>query len=394
MKHFLVLLAAAAVMPDLNQLKQITARHAPVTLKYDEASLSAGDRKALPKLVEAARVLNLIFMDQVWSGNRALYAKLQKDTTPLGKARLHYFWLNKGPWSDLDEHSAFVPGVPARKPMGANFYPDDMTREEFEAWVKTLSPADKEQAIGFFTAYPARPSTQRARLSHLRTVLGLHADTSGDAKLQFSAALLQRFKLPNDADSPLYDKPRKRREKKALRSEEVYDELHRHWATPELTSRNRAIIGLLFYAGLRRSEICNLRWNDINLMEDTIAIRGAKKRAADHVDYVPLLSAAKAYLLKWRAYCSDERQVVFCAISKSGKLLGDKPMSGEKIRLICGAEFAPHDARRTLGTRSIENGTPTNYTQKILRHASATQTLKYAEYIETKELGDKVKLGY
>src|SRR3982750_1523926 len=102
MKHFLVLLAAAAVMPDLNQLNQMTARHAPVTLKYDEAGLSAGDRKALPKLVEAARVLNLLFMDQLWSGDRVLYEKLQKDTTALGKERLHYFWLNKGPWSDLD----------------------------------------------------------------------------------------------------------------------------------------------------------------------------------------------------------------------------------------------------------------------------------------------------
>src|SRR3954454_19242972 len=127
MKHFLVLLAAAAVMPDLNQLKQMTARHAPVSLKYNEASLSAGDRKALPKLVEAARVLNFVFMDQVWSGNRALYAKLQKDTTDIGKARAHSFWPNKGPGSDRNEHSAFAPGVPARKPMGANFYPEDMT---------------------------------------------------------------------------------------------------------------------------------------------------------------------------------------------------------------------------------------------------------------------------
>ena len=151
MKHLLVLLAAAAVMPDLNQLKQMSARFAPVTLKYDAAALSAGDRKALPKLVEAARVLNHLFLDQLWSGNRELYAKLQKDTTPLGKARLHYFWLNKGPWSDLDDHAAFVPGVPARKPLGANFYPPDMTREEFEAWVKTLPAAEREQAIGFFT---------------------------------------------------------------------------------------------------------------------------------------------------------------------------------------------------------------------------------------------------
>jgi hypothetical protein len=151
MRHILVLLAAAAVMPDLNQLNRMSARFAPVTLNYDAAALSAGDRKALPKLVEAARVLNHLFLDQMWSGNRELYAKLLQDTTPLGKARLHYFWLNKGPWSDLDDHAAFVPGVPARKPRGANFYPPDMTREEFEAWVKTLPAPAREQAIGFFT---------------------------------------------------------------------------------------------------------------------------------------------------------------------------------------------------------------------------------------------------
>src|SRR5664279_3777908 len=151
MRHILVLLAAAAVMPDLNQLNQMTARFAPVTLKYDGAALSAGDRRALPKLVDAARVLNHLFLDQLWSRNRELYAKLLQDTTPLGKARLHYFWLNKGPWSDLDDHAAFVPGVPARKPQGANFYPPDMTREEFEAWVKTLPAPAREKAMGFFT---------------------------------------------------------------------------------------------------------------------------------------------------------------------------------------------------------------------------------------------------
>ncbi len=151
MKHLLVLLAAAALMPDLNQLKQMSARFAPVTPKYDAAALSAGDRKALPKLVEAARVLNHLFLGQLWSGNRELYTKLLQDTSPLGKARLHYFWLNKGPWSDLDDHAAFIPGVPARKPLGANFYPPDMTREEFEAWAKALPAAAREQAIGFFT---------------------------------------------------------------------------------------------------------------------------------------------------------------------------------------------------------------------------------------------------
>jgi hypothetical protein len=150
-KSLVILMAAAAAMPDLAQLEQMSARFAPVKLHVDESSLSAGDRKALATLVEAGRVMNSIFMDQLWSGNQALYAKLQKDTTPLGKARLHYFRLNKGPWSNIDGNTAFIPDVPERKPKGANFYPADMTREEFEAWVKTLSPAERAQVEGFFT---------------------------------------------------------------------------------------------------------------------------------------------------------------------------------------------------------------------------------------------------
>lgn len=252
---------------------------------------------------------------------------------------------------------------------------------------------DAVQALAFFNAHPARPSTQRARLSHLRTVLGLHADTSGDAHLQFRAGLLQRFKLPADAENAMYAEPRNRREKRALRSDEIYSQLNQEWATKQLTARNRAIMGLLFYAGLRRSEVCKLQWADVNFAENTIAIKGAKKRAADHTDYVPLMPAARALLMAWKAF-SDGRKVVFCAISKAGKLLADKPLSGEKIRLVCGAEFMPHDARRTLGTRSLEAGTPTNYTQKMLRHVDPSQTLEYAKYIESKELSDKVKLGY
>ena len=59
----------------------------------------------------------------------------------MGKARLEYFWLNKGPWSALDEHQAFLPNVPPKKPVGAAFYPEDMTKAEFESWLKTLDPA-------------------------------------------------------------------------------------------------------------------------------------------------------------------------------------------------------------------------------------------------------------
>ena len=143
--------AIVAEIPSLEQLKKMTGRFAPVEMRADTPSLSPGDKKALVKLIEAARVVDDIFMTQLWSGNQGVYQKLQHDASPLGKARLHYFWINKGPWSDLDEHAAFLPGVPDRKPPGANFYPEDMTREEFEKWVQTLSKDDRERATGFFT---------------------------------------------------------------------------------------------------------------------------------------------------------------------------------------------------------------------------------------------------
>ena len=134
----LVLAMASARGASLAELERMIARFAPAEMRVDTAALSAGDRKALVKLIEASRVIDDLFLTQMWSGNHARLAKLEKDTTALGKARLHYFHIQKSPWSELDGHAAFLPGVPPKKLAGANFYPPDMTKEEFESWVKKL----------------------------------------------------------------------------------------------------------------------------------------------------------------------------------------------------------------------------------------------------------------
>jgi hypothetical protein len=137
--------------PGLAQLEQMTARFAPTQLRVDTSKLSAGDRQALVKLIEAGRLLDSVFMMQYWKGDTDLYARLQRDQTPLGKARLRYFWINKGPWSVLDGYKAFLPGVPPEKPKGANFYPEDMTGSQFESWAGSLTKEEQEQAKSFFT---------------------------------------------------------------------------------------------------------------------------------------------------------------------------------------------------------------------------------------------------
>src|ERR1700682_2502082 len=194
---FLAMLALSAqTPPDLARLKQMTARFAPTRLRVDTSALSSGDQQALAKLIQAARLIDDIFLTQLWSGSQALHEKLKRDTTPLGRARLHYFWINKGPWSDLDGHTAFLPDVPPRKPLGANFYPDDLTREQFEKWAASLSPAQRTEAQGFFTV------VRRDAAGHLmlapysqeyRDALTKSAALLGEAALLTGNPTLKRF---------------------------------------------------------------------------------------------------------------------------------------------------------------------------------------------------------
>jgi hypothetical protein len=199
------LLAAAAA--GFQELERMTKRFAPVTLHPDESRLSEGDRKALAKLKETAGVIDDIFLDQLWSGNQSLYARLKRDHSALGRARLHYFWINKSPWSDLDGHKAFLDGAPPVKLPGANFYPEDMTRGEFEAWVKTLTPAEKAVATGFFSVIrrengklKAIPYSQayRANLERATKLLREAAALTGNASLRKFLTLRAEAFLSDD----------------------------------------------------------------------------------------------------------------------------------------------------------------------------------------------------
>ncbi|MBI4402700.1 MAG: hypothetical protein HY537_00985 [Deltaproteobacteria bacterium] len=126
------------------------SRFTPVTLTGDTSRLAEGDKKALDKIIQAAKLLDAIYLRQVWAGNVELKKKLEVNKSRTGQKLLHYFRQNVGPWSRLDGNEVFVSGAPKEKPKGAGFYPEGMSKEEFENWTKTLSSADKEKATGFF----------------------------------------------------------------------------------------------------------------------------------------------------------------------------------------------------------------------------------------------------
>ena len=141
---------AADAAAEQVRLERLAAQFAPVDIKADVSRLPPSERAALAKLVQAAKLMDALFLRQDWAGNDSMLLSLMADPTPAGRARLRYFLVEKGPWSREDSNKPFIPGAPA-KPAGANFYPADATKDEIEKWFSSLPPADKEAATGFFT---------------------------------------------------------------------------------------------------------------------------------------------------------------------------------------------------------------------------------------------------
>jgi hypothetical protein len=148
--------AAAAATPGAAELHTMAARFAPVGIRVDLAQLPPNEQQALAAIIRAAQIIDAIYLRQVSPRNEALLLGLLQDHSPLGQARLGYFLINKGPWSELDLNRPFLPGVDER-PAQANFYPTDATRAEVEGWLNSLSPADHEAAAGFFTTIRRAP---------------------------------------------------------------------------------------------------------------------------------------------------------------------------------------------------------------------------------------------
>src|SRR4029078_9276103 len=126
---FLVAVGAAMLtaqeprMPATAELQRMAGRFVPTEITDDGLRLAPTDRRVLAKLVEASKIVDALFLRQVWHGNEAMLLDLVRDQSPLGRERLHYFLINKGPWSRIDHNQIFVPGAPA-KPDAASYYPE------------------------------------------------------------------------------------------------------------------------------------------------------------------------------------------------------------------------------------------------------------------------------
>ena len=103
------------------------SKYATFRLTTDLSKLAPHEKKMIPLFVEAAKIMNELFWYQAYGDKEALLKSIPDE--PIRR----FAMMNYGPWDRLDGNKSFVPVI-GKKPLGANFYPLDMTKAEFEKW--------------------------------------------------------------------------------------------------------------------------------------------------------------------------------------------------------------------------------------------------------------------
>lgn len=191
---------ALAQSPTTTLPKAEYVKYATVRLTSDLSHLNKDQRKAVREMIAAAKIMDRLFWRQSY-GNPESLETLISDPETLQYARINY-----GPWDRLQANRPFVEGF-GEKPLGAGFYPADMTKKEFESTpdfpgkngqytIIRRNPEGKLVAINYSEAY--RPELEAAS-RHLLKAAELVSDPGLKTYLKLrSEALLSNEYQPSD----------------------------------------------------------------------------------------------------------------------------------------------------------------------------------------------------
>jgi hypothetical protein len=133
------------IVPDVAER---LAQFAPTEVGADVATLSESERQVLDKLIEAAKNMDRAFLLQAWPENASFRERLSQQEGDHVESALAYFDVMYGPWDRLAHREPFVGSHP--HPPGAGFYPEDLTKEELEAYIEA-HPDQKESLMSWYT---------------------------------------------------------------------------------------------------------------------------------------------------------------------------------------------------------------------------------------------------
>jgi hypothetical protein len=188
-----------ACEPGQVDVRDRLAQYATVRLEADTTGLTRADRMTISALISAAAQMDSLFWDQAYGPYDSLLASIRDPEVR------RYVEMNYGPWDRLRDNEAFLPGVGPRPP-GANFYPADLTKAEFEAYLaahpkqadslKSLYTLVRRGPDGSLRAVPYKDA-YGMRLLLAAADLRAAAEVTGDASLR-RYLLLRSDALRND----------------------------------------------------------------------------------------------------------------------------------------------------------------------------------------------------
>ena len=250
--------------------------------------------------------------------------------------------------------------------------------------------------ITFLESEKLAHRTKQARLSHFRKLLeSLHAMRPDNIQIEQMYKQVKLLKIKRSASEKL----ERERPQHALTPQQVYQAFQVFEGDKKQDSRNRCLLAILLYCGLRRAEAAALQWQDIDLETSLVKVHHGK---GDKDRTIPILGGLH-YIRDWQE-CSLGRTFVFCGFRKGDKLREDKPMSTnaiwevvKKLEMAIGLDgLSPHDARRTVITNLLNNGASVSDVQFVAGHVNPQTTLGYAQIKDAKEVAGRInkKLGY
>jgi len=130
------------------EMSERIAQFVETEIRYDESLLDERQKEVVKSLYFAGKIIDELFLEQVYASNTQIRAGLMKENTAESKLKLKYFDIMFGPFDRLLEDEPFIGDKD--KPLGANFYPEDMTKTEFEQWLNE-HPDDRAAFTSEFT---------------------------------------------------------------------------------------------------------------------------------------------------------------------------------------------------------------------------------------------------
>lgn len=260
-------------------------------------------------------------------------------------------------------------------------YKQDLDQFYKMTFKSVVSKKELEEYIYYLNEKYSKPKTVKRKIASIKAYFNyleyeeiIEINPFRKLRIQYKEPKVLPKTIPNNVLNGIF--------------KQVYIELERAKTPPKrkLALRNVAIIELLYSTGMRISELCNLKANDINLEDKYIIIygKGAKER---------VLALENELVIKAiNAYCESYQN----EIQKSGCLFigrNDSCISEQTVRnmiqkyanKVSSIHITPHMFRHTFATKLLEENVDIRYIQQILGHSSIAITQIYTHVSSSKQ---------